>query len=223
MRGAGGSRRDVVIISTIAIMLFPLLMAFAASADLLTMRISNGLEHRGWTTDIRGGLNQPPALGKLMGLDEEQIANAIGICMSHALPLLILDTDREENTMAKNLRFGWVAHDAILACLLAQQGFTGPARIIEAETGIRNVIAGGDMDLEHLIDSDGSLNEHHTSTHNPFGTGKLNFDQLLPALNQAGVPHDWWCVDLCFWPNAWDVTADSKKYLDKLRAKYAAA
>jgi sugar phosphate isomerase/epimerase len=74
----------------------------------------------------------------------------------------------------------------------------------------------------HLIDSDGSLNEHNTSTHNPFGTGKLNFDKLLPELVSAGVPNDWWCVDLCFWPNAWDVTADSKRFLDKLRAKYAA-
>ena len=73
----------------------------------------------------------------------------------------------------------------------------------------------------HLIDSDGTLNEHHTSTHNPFGTGKLNFDKLLPAVNQAGVPNDWWVVDLCFWPNAWDVTAESKTFLDKMRKKYA--
>ncbi|HEV8063060.1 MAG TPA: sugar phosphate isomerase/epimerase family protein [Gemmataceae bacterium] len=72
----------------------------------------------------------------------------------------------------------------------------------------------------HLIDSDGSLNEHDTSTHNPFGTGKLDFDKLTPALLDSGVPNDWWCVDLCFWPNAWDVTADSKRYLDKLRTKY---
>jgi len=119
------------------------------------VRISNSLEEKGWTTDIRGGLNQPPALGKLLGLNVEQIANAIGICMSHALPLLILDCDREENSMAKNLRFGWVAHDAIIACLLAREGFTGPVRVIESETGIRNVIAGGEMDLEHLIDFSG--------------------------------------------------------------------
>jgi hypothetical protein len=51
----------------------------------------------------------------------------------------------------------------------------------------------------------------------------LDFDKLAPALLAAGVPHDWWCVDLCFWPNAWDVTAQSKKYLDKLREKHAAA
>jgi sugar phosphate isomerase/epimerase len=99
------------------------------------------------------------------------------------------------------------------------------------QTDKKETLPGGELELLqklkgkithiHLIDSDGSLNEHNTSTHNPFGTGKLNFDQLIPELMNCGVPHDWWCVDLCFWPNAWDVTADSKKFLDKLRAKYA--
>jgi sugar phosphate isomerase/epimerase len=100
------------------------------------------------------------------------------------------------------------------------------------QAGTKETLPGGELELlqklkgkithVHLIDSDGSLNEHNTSTHNPFGTGKLNWDRLAPALMDAGVPNDWWCVDLCFWPNAWDVTADSKKFLDKLRAKYAA-
>lgn len=74
----------------------------------------------------------------------------------------------------------------------------------------------------HLIDSDGTLNEHNTSTHAPFGKGVLNFDQLMPEILRCGVPNDWWCVDLCFWPDAWNVTADSKRFLDKLRHKYAA-
>ena len=100
------------------------------------------------------------------------------------------------------------------------------------QVGEKETLPGGAMELLeklkgkithiHLIDSDGSLNEHNTSTHNPFGTGSLNFDELLPAINQAGVPNDWWAVDLCFWPNAWDVTADSKTFLDQMRAKYAA-
>jgi sugar phosphate isomerase/epimerase len=100
------------------------------------------------------------------------------------------------------------------------------------QAGAKETLPGGELELlqklkgkithVHLIDSDGSLNEHNTSTHNPFGTGKLNWDKLAPALMDAGVPNDWWCVDLCFWPNAWDVTADSKKFLDKLRARYAA-
>jgi sugar phosphate isomerase/epimerase len=99
------------------------------------------------------------------------------------------------------------------------------------QIGEKETLPGGAMELleklkgkithVHLIDSDGSLNEHDTSTHNPFGTGKLDFDKLLPALSKAGVPNDWWCVDLCFWPHAWDVTADSKRFLDAMRKKYA--
>ena len=56
----------------------------------------------------------------------------------------------------------------------------------------KETLPGGELELlqklkgkithVHLIDSDGSLNEHNTSTHNPFGTGKLNFDKLMPAL-----------------------------------------
>jgi 2-methylcitrate dehydratase len=109
----------------------------------------------GWTSDVRGGLNMPPALGKLMGLNEEQIANAIGVCACRSLPLGILDTDREENVMSKNLRFGWVAYDAILSCMLAKQGFTGPVRVVEGENGLCQVILRGHLDLQRLLDFSG--------------------------------------------------------------------
>ena len=122
-----------------------------------------------------------------------------------------------------NDNFG-VLYDTCHAHIVAAVGANQP--------GQKETLPGGALELlerlrgrithVHLIDSDGSLNEHNTSTHNPFGTGKLDFDRLLPALNQSGVPHDWWCVDLCFWPNAWDVTADSKQFLDRMRRKYAA-
>lgn len=75
----------------------------------------------------------------------------------------------------------------------------------------------------HLIDSDGTLNEHNTSTHAPFGQGSLNFDELLPALEKADIPTDWWCVDLCFWPDAWNHTEQSQKFLAEKRQQYTAA
>jgi 2-methylcitrate dehydratase len=127
----------------------------AVSPALVGAPISGSLEDKGWTKDIRAGLNQPPAIGRLLGLNEGQIANAIGICMSHTLPLGILDAHREENTMAKNIRFGWASHDAILACLLARRGFTGPLRVVESEVGIRTVVARGEMELERLTDFGG--------------------------------------------------------------------
>ncbi len=78
----------------------------------------------------------------------------------------------------------------------------------------------GKINHLHLIDSDGTLHDDETSTHAPFGDGILNFDELLPELAKAGVPHDWWTIDLCFWPDAWVVTEKCKKAIDKLNAQY---
>ncbi|MCX5771779.1 MAG: sugar phosphate isomerase/epimerase [Candidatus Hydrogenedentes bacterium] len=96
--------------------------------------------------------------------------------------------------------------------------------------GKKETLPGGALELArklrgkinhlHLIDSDGTLHDNETSTHAPFGKGVLNFDELLPELNRAGVPHNWWTIDLCFWPDAWAVTADCKKAIDKLNTKY---
>jgi len=78
----------------------------------------------------------------------------------------------------------------------------------------------GKINHIHLIDSDGTLHDNETSTHAPFGDGVLNFDELVPELVKAGVPHDWWTIDLCFWPDAWAVTERCKKAVDELNAKY---
>jgi len=75
-----------------------------------------------------------------------------------------------------------------------------------------------------LIDSDGSLHDDHTSTHNPFFTGKVDFGPVLEELNaNSGVKHDWWTIDLCFWPDAWPGTAEAKKACDLLNKKYGSA
>jgi sugar phosphate isomerase/epimerase len=72
----------------------------------------------------------------------------------------------------------------------------------------------------HLIDSDNTLHHNETSTHAPFGQGVLNFDELVPEMLRSGCPSDWWTIDLCFWPDAWNVTADAKVFLDRLQQKF---
>ena len=78
----------------------------------------------------------------------------------------------------------------------------------------------------HLIDSDNSCHKDangndETSTHPPFGLGILNFDEIMPELVKSSrVPHDWWTIDLCFWPDAWTATAQCKVKLDELIAKF---
>ena len=131
------------------------IISYELGARFVEGNVVSSLEDKGWTGDVRGGLNMPPALGRLMGLNEDQIANAIGICASHSLPLGVLDAHREENTMSKNIRFGWVSYDAILACLLARRGFTGPLRVVEGDSGMCHSVAQGDMDYERMTDFSG--------------------------------------------------------------------
>ena len=77
----------------------------------------------------------------------------------------------------------------------------------------------------HLIDSDNTCHKDadgndETSAHPPFGDGNLDFDKIVPELAKEKVGHDWWTVDLCFWPEAWDATEKCKTALDSLVSKY---
>lgn len=92
---------------------------------------------------------------------------------------------------------------------------TLPGGVVELARKLR-----GKINHIHLIDSDGTLHHDETSTHVPFGDGKVDFDALLPELNQNEMGHNWWTIDLCFWENAWDVTAKCKQAIDKLNAKH---
>jgi sugar phosphate isomerase/epimerase len=101
--------------------------------------------------------------------------------------------------------------------------------------GETETLAGGQLELIeklsgrikhlHLIDSDNSCHKDangndETSSHPPFGRGVVDFDEVVPALVKAGLPHDWWTIDLCFWPDAWEATAQCKKAADELNKKY---
>jgi endonuclease IV len=75
--------------------------------------------------------------------------------------------------------------------------------------------------IVHLIDSDNTLHGDETSTHAPFGQGVINFDEVIPALLHKGnYRNDWWEIDLCFWPDAWNATEMCKKFVDQLNLKY---
>ena len=115
-----------------------------------------------------------------------------------------------------------IMFDTCHADNVAQQGARQPGQKETLSGGIRELAEKlkGKIGRVHLIDSDGTLNEHKTSTHPPFGEGNLNFDEFMPALVDAGSPDDWWTIDLCFWPDAWKATEKCKKAIDVLAKKY---
>jgi sugar phosphate isomerase/epimerase len=73
----------------------------------------------------------------------------------------------------------------------------------------------------HVIDSDGTLHGDETSTHRPFGEGFIDFGEVLDAVcKDAGYQGKWFTVDLCFWPEAWEVTEKAKRFLEPYLARY---
>ena len=77
----------------------------------------------------------------------------------------------------------------------------------------------------HLIDSDNTCHkdengEDETSMHVPFGSGVVDFDSIVPALAAESLSHDWWTIDLCFWPNAWEATETCKAAIDDLNRRF---
>jgi sugar phosphate isomerase/epimerase len=104
---------------------------------------------------------------------------------------------------------------AVVGARQPGQKETLPGGALELLTRLR-----GKIGHLHLIDSDGTLHNNETSTHAPFGSGVLDFDALIPALLRSSVPTNWWTIDLCYWPNAWEVTEQAKVYLEDMAGKY---
>ncbi len=72
------------------------------------------------------------AAGKLLQLDENQLLSAMGIAGSMASGSMEY---LAEGAWTKRFHAGWSAHSGILAARLAQQGFRGPAAILEGRNG----------------------------------------------------------------------------------------
>ena len=102
--------------------------------------------------------------------------------------------------------------------------------------GEKETLPGGQLELIeklsgkinhiHLIDSDDSCHkdangEDETSMHLPFGEGVVEFAPVVERLAAESLAHDWWTIDLCFWPDAWEATERCKKSVDEFVAQYA--
>ncbi|MBI2988734.1 MAG: MmgE/PrpD family protein [Deltaproteobacteria bacterium] len=108
------------------------------------------LDKRGWAHETRSPWIMALVAGRLLGLNEGQMANALSIAGCFTLELGILHAGKETLTMARNLRFPYGAYSGILGALLAQKGFKGPLNVFEGHHGINEVVAGGEIDLEKL-------------------------------------------------------------------------
>lgn len=90
------------------------------------------------------------AAGKLFGLNDDQWVDAFGICGSQSSGIIEYLAD---GTWTKRMHPGWSAHGGVIACLLAQEGFRGPAKVFEGTHGFFNGFGGkNDYRFEKLLE-----------------------------------------------------------------------
>ena len=115
----------------------------------LGLAARNGL-HLGWLpTSLFGIFGATAAAGKILGLDEPEMRNALGIAYAQAFG------NRQsilEGALIKRLLPGFAARDAVVSACLAKSGITGPADFLTGKHGMFALYSENQYDAEPLTE-----------------------------------------------------------------------
>ncbi len=93
-----------------------------------------GMRDRGFhATGVAGTIGAVAAVGKILGLNLDEMVNAFGLAGIQAAGLEEWLTTGD---MSKRLHAGKAAMNGVLAGLLAREGYTGPASVFEGKYGL---------------------------------------------------------------------------------------
>jgi 2-methylcitrate dehydratase PrpD len=85
-----------------------------------------------YPTGVCGAFGAAVTVSKILGLDKEQMLDALGIAGSQSAGLMEFSNS---GGWSLRLNSGWPAHSGVMAALLAAKGFKGPSTIIEGKYG----------------------------------------------------------------------------------------
>jgi 2-methylcitrate dehydratase PrpD len=103
-------------------------------------------------TGTCGTFGSSVASAKILGLQEEEILNALGISGSQAAGSMEY---LAQGAWTKPFHAGWAAHSGMLAALLAGKGFKGPSSIVEGRDGFLHAYSNG-ADPSRVLEGIGS-------------------------------------------------------------------
>ena len=172
-----------------------------------------GIRERGWHHATLTAFVVPVVAGMLMGLDEDQLVNAVGIGGAHCITLGGVVAGKLTNM--KNTAEPFSVADGMLAALLAESGYTGTEEVLEGKEGLFHCM-GPDWEPEILTDNFGksfrinqcSMKAFPTEalTHSPIGT----FITLMKENNLSYTDLD--SVVIKSIERAADILSDPPKY-----------
>ncbi len=173
---------------------------------------------RGWhITGSTGTLGAAAACARLLKLDEQQTAMALGIAASQPVGL------REQfGTMTKPFHPGGAARAGLLSALLARHGFTASARALEAPRGYAQVVS-TKYAWHEATDALGERFEISFNTYKPFACGIVihpSIDACVQLREQGVRPEDVERIELKVHSLVLELTG-KKEPADGLQAKFS--
>ena len=173
---------------------------------------------RGWhITGSTGMLGAAAACARLLGLDEQRTAMALGIAASQPVGL------REQfGTMTKPFHPGAAARAGLLSALLAKHGFTASARALEAPRGFAQVVSGKTA-WHEATDELGQRFEISFNTYKPFACGIVihpSIDACVQLRGRGVAPDDVERIELKVHPLVLELTG-KKEPVDGLQGKFS--
>ena len=173
---------------------------------------------RGWhITGSTGMLGAAAGCARLLGLDAERTAMAIGIAASQPVGL------REQfGTMTKPLHPGAAARAGLMAALLARHGYTASARALEAPRGYAQVVS-TKFDWREATDELGERFEIGFNSYKPFACGIVihpSIEACVRLREQRVRPEQVERIELKVHPLVLELTG-KKEPADGLQAKFS--
>ena len=147
------------------------LTAIALGADLMGrwgLAINHKIsgDKRGLNlTTLYGYFAAAAIAGRLLGLGEDELINALGIAYHQASGFGV---GVDDGALTKRMGPGFAARGGILAALMAKKGITGPKKIIDGQTGIYNAYHQGAYNRETLLRNLGIVFEGADLTIKPY-------------------------------------------------------
>jgi len=173
---------------------------------------------RGWhITGSTGTLGAAAACARLLGLDEQRTAMALGIAASQPVGL------REQfGTMTKPFHPGGAARAGLLSALLARHGFTASPRALEAPRGYAQVLS-TKCAWHEATDELGQRFEISFNTYKPFACGIVihpSIDACVQLREQGVRPEDVERIELRVHSLVLELTG-KKEPADGLQGKFS--
>jgi 2-methylcitrate dehydratase PrpD len=173
---------------------------------------------RGWhITGSTGTLGAAAACARLLGLDTQKTAMALGIAASQPVGL------REQfGTMTKPFHPGAAARAGLMSALLAQHGFTASPRALEAPRGFVQVVS-TKCDWFEATEQLGERFEISLNTYKPFACGIVihpSIDAAVQLREQGVRAEDIERIELRVHPLVLELTG-KKEPADGLQGKFS--